>query len=113
MLKKHALRTKRHTKIRSRIMGTAERPRLSVYRGLQHLYVQFIDDTTGKTILGLSDKKLAAKGGIARAQALGAEAAAQAKTKNITAVNFDRGGFKYHGQIKALADAMRDAGMTI
>ncbi len=113
MLKKHALRTKRHNKIRSRVMGTAERPRLSVYRGLQHLYVQFIDDTTGKTILGLSDKKLNAKGGIERAKALGTEAATQAKAKKISAVNFDRGGFKYHGQIQALADAMREAGITI
>jgi large subunit ribosomal protein L18 len=112
MLKKHALRTKRHTKIRSRILGTIERPRLSVYRGLRHLYVQFIDDMTGTTILGASDKAFTGTG-IERAKQLGDELAMRAKAKKISAVSFDRGGFKYHGQIKALADAMRDGGVTI
>lgn len=110
---KALLRTKRHTSLRHKVVGTAERPRLSVYRGLRHLYVQLIDDTTGKTIFGLSDKGLATGNGIARAQALGAAVADKAKSAKVSAVVFDRGGFRYHGQVKALADAIRDAGITI
>ncbi len=113
MLKTHLLRQKRHTSIRSKVSGTAERPRLSVYRGLRHLYVQLIDDTTGTTLAGLSSKNLSTKGtGTERAKALGAALAEKAKEKNITTLVFDRGGFRYHGQVKALADSLRDAGIT-
>ncbi len=108
------LRQKRHTSLRSKVEGTAERPRLSVYRGLRHIYVQLIDDTTGTTLLGLNDKALKVKGtGTERAQALGQEVAKQAQAKKIKHVVFDRGGFRYHGQVKALADALRDNGITI
>ena len=110
---KQLLRQKRQMKIRSTVHGTPARPRLSVYRGLRHLYVQIIDDTTGTTLLGLSDKKLEVGSGISRAEALGKELAARAKEKNITTLVFDRGGFKYHGQVKALADSLRQAGITI
>lgn len=108
------LRIKRHTALRTKIHGTPTRPRLSVYRGLRHLYVQLIDDTSGKTILGVSDKTAAPKGtGIERAQALAKAVAAAAKEKNITQVVFDRGGFHYHGQIKTLAETLREEGITI
>lgn len=113
MIKKHELRIKRHNRIRSAVSGTPERPRLSVYRGLRHITAQIIDDTTGKTLLGLSDKGIAKGTGLERAAQLGAEIAKRAKEKNITAVVFDRGGFQYHGQVKALAEAMRESGMTI
>lgn len=108
------LRVKRHTMIRSKIKGTAERPRLSVYRGLKHLYAQIIDDNTGKTLIGLSDKVVIAKGsGIERAEALGKELAKKALEMKITTLHFDRGGFRYHGQVKTLADTVREAGITI
>jgi len=111
----HHLRHKRHTKIRTKVTGTALRPRLSVYRGLRHLYVQIIDDSQGQTVLGLSDKPLATPGvtGIGRAQALAQEVAKQAKAKGISVVVFDRGGFRYHGQIKAFAEALREAGISV
>ncbi len=114
MTKKHTLRHKRHLAIRSKVMGTAERPRVTVYRGLRHLYVQIIDDTAGKTLLGVTDKSLTTGGaGLVRAKALGEVVAKQAKAKNITRVVFDRSGFQYHGQVKALADALRASGLTI
>lgn len=114
MIKKHELRTKRHIRIRKTVMGTPERPRLSVYRGLRHITAQIIDDTTGQTLIGLTDKGLIEKGtGTDRAIALGKEIAKRAQEKNITTVVFDRGGFQYHGQVKALADSMREAGITI
>lgn len=114
MDKKQLLRIKRHTSIRSKVTGTANRPRLSVYRGLKHLYAQLIDDTTGKTLVGLSDKVLEVKGpGIERATALGKELAKRASDKGIKSVVFDRGGFRYHGQVKAFADALRESGITV
>lgn len=112
MTTKHLHRVKRHTKSRHTIQGTATCPRVSVYRGTRHLYVQIIDDNTGRTIVGLSDTKIMPKGtGIARAEALGKELATLAKDKKITSVVFDRGGFRYHGQVKALADTLRAEGL--
>lgn len=114
MDKKQLLRVKRHTAIRSRILGTAERPRLSVYRGNRHLYVQLIDDSTGKTLVGINDKTVLAKGtGIERAKALGKALAQKANEQKIKTVVFDRGGFRYHGQVKALADTLREQGITL
>ncbi len=114
MLKTHLLRHKRHTSIRSKVTGTPERPRLSVYRGLRHLYVQVIDDTTGKTLVGFSDKTLTPKAvGMERAKLVGQAISAKAKELNITAMVFDRGGFRYHGQIKTLADTIRESGITL
>lgn len=105
-------RVKRHIKSRHTIQGTAACPRVSVYRGTRHLYVQIIDDSSSRTIVGLSDAKIAPKGtGIARAEALGKELAKLAKDKKITSVVFDRGGFRYHGQVKALADTLRAEGL--
>ena len=93
--------------------GTSARPRLVVFRSLAHIEAQLIDDTVGKTLAAVSDRTLKAKGTkTEHATAVGAAIAAQAKTKNITVVVFDRGGYQYHGRIKALADAARAGGLT-
>ena len=109
-------RTRRRIGIRKRIIGTAERPRLSVYRSLNHMYAQVIDDLTGTTLASAStrDKDLkvdGTTGNASAAAAVGAKIAENAKAKGISAVTFDRGGFKYHGRVKALADAAREAGL--
>lgn len=107
-------RTDRHRRIRQTIMGTPERPRLSVYRGTKHLYLQLIDDTQGRTLLGISDSSLGLKEpGLTRAQKLGQEIARRALAEKISAVVFDRGGFRYHGQVKAVADSLRAAGIKL
>ena len=95
-------------------MGTTERPRLAVFKSLKHIYVQVIDDATGVTIIAAStrDKDASAKGAnAASAKAVGAAIAKKAKDKGITRVVFDRGGFLYHGRVKAVADAAREAGL--
>lgn len=99
-------------KIRAKVIGTAERPRLSVFRSNNFIYAQLIDDGAGKTLCAASDrnaKKDAKK--MHGAIAVGKEIAAQAKGKGIAAVVFDRSGFKYAGRIRALADAAREAGL--
>ncbi len=113
MNKKQTLRLKRHARIRHTIAGTPERPRLSIYRGIQGLQVQLIDDVNGKTLVsGLSHKKILGEGtGIERAKKLGLALADMAKNKGISVIVFDRGGFRYHGQVKAFADSLRESGM--
>lgn len=104
------LRKKRHNRLRSRVHGTSERPRASVFRGNKHIVVQLIDDVTGTTVLSASNK--GEKGTkVDQAQAVGKNLAEAAKKKGITAIVFDRGGYKYHGRVKAVADAMREAGL--
>ena len=101
-------------RIRRKVTGTSERPRLAVYRSLKSIYAQVIDDSTGRTIASASslDKDSSAKGSnAAAAKAVGALIAKKAKDKGITRVVFDRGGYLYHGNIKALADAAREAGL--
>lgn len=110
-------RTRRRIGTRKRVIGTAERPRLSVYRSLNHMYAQIINDLDGRTLVSAStrDKDLAAgetSGNAAAAAAVGAKIAEKAKASGITGVAFDRGGFKYHGRVKALADAAREGGLT-
>ncbi len=105
---------RRHQRLRQKVHGTADRPRMAVCLTGQHIYVQFIDDQLGRTLAAVSTLSPAAKGtraNLAGAKKLGALAAEQAKAKNISAVLFDRGGFRYHGRIKALADAAREAGL--
>lgn len=103
-------RTRIHQKIRQTLQGTAERPRLSVYRSLTNLHVQLVDDTTGKTIAQATSLKT--KGSlIEKATAVGKLIAEAAKTHKIKAVVFDRGGFRYHGAVKALADSARKEGL--
>jgi large subunit ribosomal protein L18 len=110
-------RIKRHYRIRKRLSGTKDVPRLIVHRSHSNLYVQFIDDTTSSTLLSLSTndssfKKDEAKGGnVNAAKKLGTYIAAEASKKGIQKIVFDRGGYLYHGRIKALADAAREAGL--
>ena len=105
-----------HDRIRKKVMGTPERPRLNVYRSLNHIYVQVIDDLKGATIVAASSaegKKGERKtgGNVASAKDVGKAIAQRAKAKGIDKVVFDRGGYIYHGRVKALADAAREAGL--
>jgi len=104
-------RIRRHGRIRSRISGTAERPRLSVYRSNKFMYAQLIDDVNAVTLGSASDKDAKSGTKIERAQKVGETIAKLAKDKNITSVVFDRGGFLYAGRVKALAEAARSAGL--
>ncbi len=105
-------RARLHKKIRSRVTGTAERPRLSVFRSNRYMYAQLIDDVAGVTLVSASDLGVSDKiNKVERAKTVGAKLAANAKTKNITTVVFDRGGFSYRGRVAALADAARAAGL--
>lgn len=98
--------------MRNRITGSPERPRLNVYRSLNHIYVQVIDDTAGKTLVSASTAGGKKSGGnVASAKEIGKTIAERAKEKGIKKVVFDRGGYLYHGRIKALADAAREAGL--
>jgi large subunit ribosomal protein L18 len=105
-----------HERIRKKLQGTAGRPRLNVYRSLNHIYVQVIDDLNGKTLVSAStaegkkeDRRTG--GNVASAKAVGKTIAERAKAKGVTKVVFDRGGYIYHGRVKALADAAREAGL--
>jgi large subunit ribosomal protein L18 len=111
---KNDIRIRVHERIRRRLRGSAERPRLAVYRSLNHIYAQLIDDREGRTVVAASsaEKSGSAKGGnIAGAQAIGKLIAERAREKGIQKVVFDRGGYLYHGRVKALADAAREAGL--
>jgi large subunit ribosomal protein L18 len=113
---KNQTRRRVHERIRKKVMGTAERPRLNVYRSLNHIYVQLIDDLKGTTIVsansaeGKKDERRSG-GNLAAAKSVGKSIAERAKAKGITKVVFDRGGYIYHGRVKALADAAREAGL--
>ncbi len=117
----------RHRRVRAKIQGTASRPRIAVFKSNRFTYAQVIDDTTGKTLLNVSDyagkpssrgqaegKAKASKGNkTAKATAAGQKLAEALKAKGINEAIFDRGGFKYHGRVKALADGLRNAGIKI
>lgn len=106
-----------HARVRTKVSGTAERPRLSVYRSVGHIYAQVIDDRSGHTLVSASSidkevkKGLKGGGNIASAKAVGKIIAERAKAAGVVKVVFDRGGYKYHGRVKALADAAREAGL--
>ena len=102
-----------HDRIRRKMQGTAARPRLNVYRSLNQIYTQLIDDQTGTTLVSASSvtAKLKTGGNVAAAKEVGKLIAEKAKEKGIKKVVFDRGGYLYHGRIKALADAAREAGL--
>ncbi len=109
-------RKRRHVRIRRRVVGTTERPRLSVYRSLNQIYAQVIDDTKGVTFvaassLDISFKSAKGKGNIAMAKEVGGLIAKRAVEKGIKQIVFDRSGYLYHGRIKALADGAREAGL--
>ena len=113
---KNETRQRVHDRIRKKLRGTPERPRLSVYRSLNHIYVQIVDDLHGQTLVSASTHT-GEKGGrktggnVASAKDIGRSIAELAKAKGITQVVFDRGGYIYHGRVKALADAARAAGL--
>lgn len=105
-------RTRRHNRIRAKVMGTAARPRLAVYKSNRYLHAQIIDDAAGKTVVSGSTKDVAAKAKKTdAAKLLGAELAKRAKAAGITEVVFDRGGFRYTGRVATLADAARAGGL--
>jgi len=105
-----------HTRIRKKVQGSTERPRLAVYRSLNHIYAQVIDDTSGKTLATASttEKALAGKtgGNVEAAKTVGKAIAERALGAGISTVVFDRGGYLYHGRVKALLDATREAGLN-
>ena len=113
MIKRDAIRQRIHARIRRKLSGTTERPRLSVHRSLNHIYAQVIDDLTGETLVSASSLALKAKtgGNIAAAKEIGKAIAERAVEKGVKKVVFDRGGYLYHGRVKALADAAREAGL--
>lgn len=112
-----AARVRRHRRVRKKIRGTAERPRLCVYRSLTHIYVQVVDDDSGRTLVAASDLdaelRSDGKAGTKTAVAgkVGALVGRRSRETGIERVVFDRGGYKYHGRVKALADAAREAGL--
>jgi large subunit ribosomal protein L18 len=111
---KNQIRQRIHERIRRRVAGTQERPRLAVFRSLNHIYAQVIDDGPGHTLVAASttEKDLRGKGGnVEGAKLIGKTLAERAKSKGISRVVFDRGGYLYHGRVKALADAAREAGL--
>jgi large subunit ribosomal protein L18 len=118
MIEQHLRNAKRkrvHVRLRKTLTGTTERPRLNIYRSLNHIYAQVIDDAVGKTLVAAnsSEKSFSMKtgGSVAAAKIIGTEIAKRAREKGIEKVAFDRGGYLYHGRVKALADAAREAGL--
>lgn len=111
---KNEIRLRIHKRIRRKVAGTEQRPRLAIFRSVNHIYAQLIDDEKGNTLAsaGSTEKGLSVKGGnVEGAKAIGQKVAERAKEKGITKVVFDRGGYLYHGRVKALADAAREAGL--
>ena len=111
---KNAERQRRHARVRTKVSGTADRPRLNVFRSNAHISAQLIDDVNGVTLISANsvELKLENGGNIAAATLVGTEVAQRALKANITNVVFDRGGYLYHGRVKALADAAREAGLV-
>jgi large subunit ribosomal protein L18 len=108
----------RHVRVRRVVKGTAERPRLAVFRSLSHIYAQVIDDSLGRTLVAVDSRapefrqRLASGGNVAAAKVVGELIAQKAKARGISQVVFDRGGYQYHGRVKALAEAARAGGLT-
>ncbi|WP_321369801.1 50S ribosomal protein L18 [uncultured Desulfuromusa sp.] len=115
--KRRVSRLKRQARVRKKIKGTTESPRLSVFRSAKHIYAQIIEDVTGTTLVAAStlgkDVELSNGGNLQAAKAVGTEIAKKALDKNITNVVFDRNGFLYQGRIQAVADAAREAGLKL
>ena len=114
-ISKNEIRERVHVRIRKKLRGTTERPRLTVFRSTAHIYAQVIDDTKGVTLVAASSAEKAGKkttgGNVAAAKEIGKRVAERAKENGINKVVFDRGGYIYHGRVKALADAAREAGL--
>ncbi|MCL6566914.1 MAG: 50S ribosomal protein L18 [Acidobacteriia bacterium] len=116
-ISRNAHRLRIHRRVRRRVAGTADRPRLAVFRSLKHIYAQVIDDRTGRTLVSAStlDRQVRQQvrngGNVAAAKIVGRVVAERARAAGIERVVFDRGGYKYHGRVQALADAAREAGL--
>jgi large subunit ribosomal protein L18 len=110
-------RRKRHSRVRKSVLGTAERPRLSVFRSLRHVFAQLVDDATGRTLVSASSLSKEMRGSVGGqkkqdvSKAVGLLLAQKAKAAGIEAVTFDRGGYLYHGRVKALAEGAREGGL--
>ncbi len=104
---------KRHRRVRKKVLGTADRPRLAVYRSNRHIYAQLIDDYAGETLAAASTLADADGDPKARAKAVGEEIATRAKAAGIERVVFDRGGFRYHGRVQAVAEGAREGGLEL
>jgi large subunit ribosomal protein L18 len=104
------LRRRRHLRVRKRVTGTSERPRLVVFRSLKHIYAQLVDDATSRTLATVSDQKLSGKKS-EKSTEVGKLIAQKAKDAGVTSVVFDRAGYRYHGRVKAVADGAREAGL--
>jgi large subunit ribosomal protein L18 len=115
---RRASRDERHRRLRRRVRGTAVQPRLAVFRSINHIYAQLIDDDAGRTLVAVDSRSKAFRaehpsgGNVAAAKAVGELLAARARERGVERVIFDRGGYKYHGRVKALADAARGGGLT-
>jgi large subunit ribosomal protein L18 len=109
------LRYRRHLRVRQRVTGTAERPRLVVFRSLKHIYAQLVDDDRGVTLLGVSDLsegvQVDGKGKVGRGKGVGKLLAERAKAAGVSRVVFDRAGYRYHGRVQAVADGAREGGL--
>jgi len=116
-LSRNAHRQRVHLRVRTRVTGTPERPRLCVYRSLNHIYAQVVDDHGGRTVASASSldkemrKQLKGGGNVAAAKAVGKAIAERARAAGVGLVVFDRGGYKYHGRVQALAESAREAGL--
>lgn len=113
-ISKNVERLRRHVRVRTKISGTTDRPRLNVFRSNAHIHAQLIDDVKGVTLVAASsvELKLENGGNVEAAKAVGTEIGKRAKKAKIKEVVFDRGGYLYHGRVKALADAAREAGLV-
>jgi len=116
-LRTHELRLRRHRLVRAHVTGTAERPRLAVFRSNKHIAAQIIDDTAGRTLVAASTLEAGQRGGatgnVAAAAEIGKLIASRAMSQGVTKVVFDRGGSRYHGRVAALAEAAREAGLEL
>ena len=113
-ISKDQIRQRVHIRIRKKLRGSPERPRLAIFRSVAHIYAQVIDDSKGVTVVAASTSEKGSKGtggNVAAAREIGKRVAERAKERGITKVVFDRGGYLYHGRVKALADAAREAGL--
>lgn len=112
-MKQFTKRRIRHRRIRAKVSGTSSRPRMAVFRSSRYLQLQVIDDERGKTILGFTDRQMKGKTKTERARAMGKEAAQKIAAAGFTQAVFDRGGYRYRGRVKALAEALREGGVTL
>lgn len=116
-LTKQAARRRRHFRVRKKVRGSAERPRLAVFRSNRHIYAQIIDDVRGQTLAAASTVESSVRGdgtgSVAAAVAVGRRVAERAQAAGVTAVVFDRGGFQYHGRVAGVAQGARDAGLQV